>query len=92
MDYPTMMRGLTNIKFDYEKCATCGGLGLMPIMCCNGHECGCMGMPVDYAECDDFTCACEVVSEEEIVKASREPRYKITVDPNTWEIIDKVLL
>ena len=41
-------------KYDFDKCPTCGGIGLVPEYCCSGQGCGCQSMPVDYikSECD----------------------------------------
>lgn len=51
LDYCTMMSGLCSAPWDDDKCGVCGGVGLKPIICCNGFECGCRGMPVDFKEC-----------------------------------------
>ncbi len=40
-------------NFDSTKCSECGGTGIVPQGCCDGRECGCMGMPVDF----DVICA-----------------------------------
>ena len=37
-----------NHKYNRKKCVECGGIGLTPEMCCNGYECGCQGMPIDF--------------------------------------------
>lgn len=50
--YPDFMRGMCNAPCDSTKCKVCGGNGLKPVMCCGGHECGCMGMPIDFVDCE----------------------------------------
>lgn len=47
MDYITFMNGLSQALYDKNICKDCGGTGWKPLMCCNGRECGCMGMPID---------------------------------------------
>lgn len=32
-------------------CTTCGGYNYELLSCCSGHECGCMGQPVDSRPC-----------------------------------------
>lgn len=63
------MVGMCNAPFDYNICKECGGTGLRPVKCCSGRECGCMGMPVDFVDCD---CGRPVPSEEQIKKWSKE--------------------
>ena len=48
-----------NTIFEYHKknwkngfCDKCGGTGFVPVMCCDGQDCGCQGKPVDF----DVTC------------------------------------
>lgn len=56
--------GNSDIKLVYDQVKkndillTCMGcdesfLGPEPKMCCNGYECGCMGMPIDPIVCDE---------------------------------------
>lgn len=52
MPYPEYMRGMCNAPLDFDKCKHCGGIGLKPVMCCIGQECGCRGMPYDFMECE----------------------------------------
>jgi len=35
------------------ECEKCRGDGWMPMGCCSGHECGCMGRAVELWECPD---------------------------------------
>jgi hypothetical protein len=43
-----------------ENCEKCGEFveGFEYTMCCSGHECGCMGKPIEPCLCDD--CAKEI--------------------------------
>jgi hypothetical protein len=61
--YHEFMSGMCNAPWDDDKCGKCGGIGLKPVWCCNGLECGCRGMPVDFVECD---CGCTQPTEEQI--------------------------
>lgn len=72
IDFPTYMKGLLNAPFDISKCDTCGGLGVVPVMCCSGlpNECGCMGMPIDFTGC--LNCSCEEPKEDLIEKWAKE--------------------
>lgn len=36
------------LNYDYSICNDCGGTGLSAIMCCNGKDCGCHGLPMDF--------------------------------------------
>lgn len=67
LDFSTFMKGMICIEPDFDKCEECGGLGFKPIMCCNGYECGCMGLPCDYEKCE---CEADPPSEERIRKAA----------------------
>lgn len=49
--YPEFMRGMCNAPWDDDKCGSCGGAGLKAVYCCNGAECGCRGMPIDFVVC-----------------------------------------
>ena len=51
IDFRTYMRGLCNAPWDNDKCGDCGGTGLTPEICCNGTNCGCLGLPIDFTEC-----------------------------------------
>ncbi len=42
---------LKAVTFCYDLCDKCGGTGVHAVQCCNGYECGCMGMPVDFEAC-----------------------------------------
>jgi hypothetical protein len=33
---------------DYKICDVCGGTGIKAVVCCNGQDCACMGLPVDF--------------------------------------------
>ena len=51
MTYIEFMRSLC--EYTYERwnntiCKECGGLGIVPVRCCNGESCGCQGEPVDF--------------------------------------------
>ena len=37
--------------FQEEICQECNGDLFIPVGCCNGFECGCLGMPVDAKPC-----------------------------------------
>lgn len=66
LSYGEFMRGMCNMPFDHDKCPKCGGTGLMPVYCCNGDMCGCLGMPIDFIDCscgtpaptDDYIKSC----------------------------------
>lgn len=36
-----------------EACDTCRGANYLPEMCCSGHECGCLGRPIDVKPCPE---------------------------------------
>lgn len=61
MEFYQFMTAMMSAPFDKDKCDDCGGLGLKQVICCNGFECGCRGMPIDFTECG---CGCDIVSEE----------------------------
>jgi hypothetical protein len=46
------MRGMCKAPWDDDKCGMCGGVGMKPTYCCNGSDCGCRGMPVDFLPCN----------------------------------------
>lgn len=69
LPYPEFMRGMCNAPWDYDKCKSCGGNGFRPVICCNGFECGCMGMPVDFVACD---CDCDKPTSEQIKNWANE--------------------
>jgi hypothetical protein len=48
VDYMKYCSDFYSHNFNHEKCSECGGTGIIPMMCCNGHECNCMGYPVDF--------------------------------------------
>lgn len=55
MDYPEFMRAsmkYTSLHWNDDECGVCGGSGLHAKFCCNGFECGCQGMPVDFEQCE----------------------------------------
>ena len=64
MDYCDFMLAVYHLPFKYDrsKCEHCFGLGLNPVMCCNGHMCGCRGEPTDYVDCE--YCDAEPPTEE----------------------------
>jgi len=49
LGYPEFMQEcMERLKnFDGNICDSCGGTGLIPVMCCTGRDCGCHGLPVD---------------------------------------------
>jgi len=51
MDACEFMRAMMFAPFDYSLCPSCGGVGLTPVRCCSGGDCGCLGHPVDYTPC-----------------------------------------
>lgn len=55
INYGDFMRGMTSAKFPYDKakCEKCLGIGMVAVICCGGHECGCMGLPTDFEDCDE---------------------------------------
>ena len=64
LNFSEFMLGMTNASFNESICKACGGTGFKPVMCCNGAECGCHGMPVDFQECK--TCESEKLSDDAI--------------------------
>lgn len=64
LDFSEFMQGMINAPFTESICKTCGGTGFKPVMCCNGYECGCHGLPVDFQECDK--CKSEKLSDDAI--------------------------
>lgn len=63
LDFPTFMHGMMNAPWDDDKCGDCGGTGGKPDWCCNGHMCGCRGMPIDFGPCN---CGSEQPSSDKI--------------------------
>lgn len=57
------MFGMMNAPYNADICRKCGGTGLEPVMCCSGHECGCMGQPTDFTDCE---CGCQRPSDAQI--------------------------
>lgn len=35
-----------------NECKKCMGDNYVALMCCNGRECGCMGLPTDFEPCE----------------------------------------
>lgn len=46
-----VMEALEAEYHDPHDCERCGGIGVEPVMCCDGRECGCMAMPIDFRTC-----------------------------------------
>jgi len=65
LEYPEFMRGMCNAPIISFYCNKCCGLGLKPVMCCDGLDCGCRGKPVDFIKCD---CGSPVPSNAQIRK------------------------
>ena len=59
------MIGIYSAPKNYNKCNKCGGIGARHITCCSGSDCGCMGKPTDYIDCD---CGVSFPSDEQILK------------------------
>lgn len=34
--------------YNRSGCEKCNDTGCIPVFCCHGYECGCMGMPIDF--------------------------------------------
>ena len=50
-----MLALTTGEALRFERCVTCGGpLGFEFTYCCDGRECGCMGLPVDPPVCSSI--------------------------------------
>ena len=66
MDFGDYMRALAAMPgVPSSACRECFGTGARPVMCCNGHECGCYGQPIDYKQCE---CGTPFPTEEQIQK------------------------
>ena len=52
-DYDSFMRWAYDQPYDKNACESCGGSGVVGYQCCNGYECSCHGMPIDFGACDD---------------------------------------
>ena len=61
--YVTFMRGMYDAPRDYDKCEHCGGTGFVAVMCCNGSDCGCNGLPHDFEDCPN---KCDKLTDEQI--------------------------
>ena len=83
LDYVEFMQAMSVAPIDGSKCTACGELGLKPIFCCSGLECGCMGMPTDYEPCK---CGAKEPSEEQLnewletYRSQSEGRTKVKVN------------
>ena len=82
LGYVEFMQAMSVAPVDGSKCITCGGLGLEPILCCDGRECCCRGMPTDYDTCK---CGTKEPSEEQLrewlktYQSQSEGRTKVKV-------------
>lgn len=65
LSYGDFMKAMMNAPIKNFNCNKCGGLGIKPVMCCSGgrEECGCMGMPTDFIDCE---CGATQPTDEEI--------------------------
>lgn len=50
--YNILVYGKNLPSLDYNKCNQCGGLGVIYLTCCNSNDCGCLGLPYDFDNCD----------------------------------------
>ncbi len=69
MRYAQVMNYAVNAPFDKNKCTKCGGKGIVPTGCCNGNECGCLGLAVDVTNCDN--CGSPEPTEKQIIEYSK---------------------
>jgi hypothetical protein len=66
MDFGDYMRAMDKLPgVPDHPCNECCGTGAVAMMCCNGRECGCMGLPVDYQPCE---CGAPFPTEEQLAK------------------------
>lgn len=66
MDFGDYMRALDRMPaVAGHPCDKCFGLGVVAVRCCDGRECGCYGMAVDYTPCD---CGTPTPTDEQIQK------------------------
>jgi len=78
IEFREFMLGLMSAPFDYAKCKKCGGVGLAAVTCCNGLECGCQGMPIDFKPC---VCGLPAPPDDQIMvwfKSAHPPPQKET--------------
>jgi hypothetical protein len=59
------MNGLCSAPKDFSKCKDCGGVGMVPLMCCDGRDCGCANLPYDFKPCN---CGATQPTEKQILK------------------------
>jgi hypothetical protein len=73
MEFVDVMRALDRMPaVAGHPCEKCFGIGAVGVRCCDGRECGCMGMAVDYQPCD---CGTPFPTEEQLQKyASSEDK------------------
>ena len=50
--YNILVHGKNLPELDYNICNMCGGMGVVYLKCCNGNDCGCLGLPYDFDTCD----------------------------------------
>ena len=57
-----------------NKCILCGKdvKNYKPEYCCNGKECGCMGLPIEPPLCDDKKCQEKVYGRQELKQEASE--------------------
>jgi len=50
LTYVVFMANVTEYVKNYSKetGCSCGGTGFLPVFCCDGKDCGCRGLPIDY--------------------------------------------
>ena len=76
LDYSIFMHGLVNAPIPQEyKCKQCYDYGYMPIWCCGGNHCVCMGMPAEYDPCE--YCDAEPVNNVVIKQWSDKAKLKV---------------
>lgn len=53
-DFGEFMTAMCNApkNLDPNACDKCNGYGLEAKHCCNGVDCGCWGLPIDYTPCE----------------------------------------
>ena len=48
VEYMNTLFKYSKENWDNKKCDQCGGVGIVPVMCCSGKDCTCVGLPVDF--------------------------------------------
>ena len=63
--YYALVYGKNKPTFNINICKKCGGLGIYHIMCCSGIDCGCLGLPADFKDCN---CGVLIPTNEQILE------------------------